>query len=63
MITKADFLDSIRKNFVFHQRGTTWFNQTEINIINEIEKLHGIGKSEVLTRYWISRDQDPDHGK
>ena len=49
MITKADFLDSIRKNFVFHQRGTTWFNQTEINIINEIEKLHGIGKSEVLT--------------
>ena len=49
MITKTDFLDSIRKNFVFHQRGTTWFNQTEINIINEIEKLHGIGKSEVLT--------------
>ena len=49
MITKADFLDSIRTNFVFHQRGTTWFNQTEINIIKEIEKLHGIGKSEVLT--------------
>ena len=49
MITKADFLDSIRKNFVFHQRGTTWFNQTEINIINEIEKLHGLGISEVLT--------------
>lgn len=49
MITKTDFLDSIRKNFVFHQRGTTWFNQTEIDIINEIEKLHGIGKSEVLT--------------
>ena len=49
MITNADFLDSIRKNFVSHQRGTTWFNQTEINIINEIEKLHGIGKSEVLT--------------
>lgn len=49
MITKADFLDSIRKNFVSHQRGTTWFNQTEINVINEIEKLHGIGKSEVLT--------------
>jgi len=49
MITKADFLDSIRKNFVFHQRGTTWFNQTEINIIKEIDKLHGIGKSELLT--------------
>jgi FkbM family methyltransferase len=49
MITKTDFLDSIRNNFVFHQRGTTWFNQTEVNIINEIEKLHGIGKSEVLT--------------
>jgi len=49
MITKADFLDSIRKNFIFHQRGTTWFNQTEINIGNEIKKLHGIGKSEVIT--------------
>ena len=49
MIAKADFLDSIRKNFVFHQRGTTWFNQTEINIIKEIDQLHGIGKSEVLT--------------
>jgi FkbM family methyltransferase len=49
MITKTDFLDSIRKNFVFHQRGTAWFNQTELNIVHEIEKLHGIGKSEVLT--------------
>jgi FkbM family methyltransferase len=49
MITKADFLDSIRKNFIFHQRGTTWFNQTEINIGNEIKKLHGIGKSQVIT--------------
>jgi FkbM family methyltransferase len=49
MVTKADFLDSVRKNFIFHQRGTTWFNQTEISITKEIKKLHGIGKSEIIT--------------
>lgn len=49
MITNADFLDSIRKNFICHQRGTTWFNQTEIKITNEIKKMHGIGKSGELT--------------
>jgi FkbM family methyltransferase len=49
MITNIDLLDSIRKKSICHQRGTTWFNQTEISIINEIEKLHGIGIPEVLT--------------
>jgi FkbM family methyltransferase len=49
MVTKADFLDSVRKNFIFHQRGTAWFNQTEISITKEIKKLHGIGKSEIIT--------------
>jgi FkbM family methyltransferase len=48
MITNADFLDSIAKKSTCHQRGTTWFKKTEISIIKEIEKLHGIGKSEVL---------------
>lgn len=49
MITSIDLLDSIRKKFNCHQRGTTWFNQTEISINSEIEKLHGIGTSDVLT--------------
>ena len=49
MITNIDLLDSIRKKSNCHQRGTTWFNQTEISIMNAIEKLHGIGISEVVT--------------
>ena len=49
MITNIDLLDSIRKKSNCHQRGTTWFNQTEISIMNAIKKLHGIGISEVLT--------------
>ena len=49
MITNVDLLDSIRKKFICHQRETIWFKQTEISIIKEIEKLHGSGKSEVLT--------------
>ena len=49
MITNVDLLDSIRKKSNCHQRGTTWFNQTEISIMNAIKKLHGIGISEVLT--------------
>ena len=49
MITNIDLLDSIRKKSNCHQRGTTWFNQTEIGIMNAIKKLHGIGISEVFT--------------
>ena len=49
MITNIDLLDSIRKKSNYHQRGTTWFNRSEISITNEIEKLHGLGISEVLT--------------
>ena len=49
MVIKADFLDFVRKNSIFHQRGTTWFNETEMSIIKEVKELHGIGKSEIFT--------------
>ena len=49
MITSADFLSSLIENSFNHRRGTSWFDQTEMSTIKEIEELHGIGKSEDLT--------------
>ena len=49
MITSADFLNSLIENSFNHRRGTSWFDQTEMSTIKEIEELHGIGKSEDLT--------------
>ena len=49
MITSVDFLNLIGKDFLNHKRGTTWFDQTEISIIKEIEEIHGFNKPEILT--------------
>ena len=49
MISHQEFLHAIAESSFTHQRGTTWFNQTEMNVVKEIEGLHGIDKSEILT--------------
>ena len=49
MISDQKLLHAIAESSFTHQRGSTWFNQTEINVVKEIERLHGIDKSEILT--------------
>ena len=49
MISSEKFFHTIAANFLEHQRGTKWFSQSEISVIQQIEELHGVGKSEVLT--------------
>jgi FkbM family methyltransferase len=48
MISSGKFFHTIAASFSEHQRGTKWFSQTEMSVIQQIEELHGVGKSEVL---------------
>jgi FkbM family methyltransferase len=48
MISSGKIFHTIAASFSEHQRGTKWFSQTEMSVIQQIEELHGVGKPEVL---------------
>lgn len=49
MITNSNLFYLISANSTNHSRGSNWFNQTELRVIEGIKEQHGKGISEVLT--------------
>jgi FkbM family methyltransferase len=49
MISSEKFLHTIASSHTEHKRGTKWFSQTEMSVIQQIGELLGVGRQEVLT--------------
>ena len=45
MLKQSNFLESLAKDYLQHQRGSNWFTETESKILSEIAGVHGHGIS------------------